>query len=66
MASGRTSTTNNAAATRHETENEDRRTTKDRILIKGHETLWSRIKEGKSFVDDDYRVSPWLFASDPH
>jgi len=29
-------------------------------------TLWSRISEGKSFVDDDYQLSPWLFASDPH
>lgn len=29
-------------------------------------TLWSRIKAGRSFVDDNFRVSPWLFASDPH
>ncbi|KAL7961290.1 hypothetical protein V8C34DRAFT_274322 [Trichoderma compactum] len=29
-------------------------------------TLWSRIKAGRSFVDDNVRVSPWLFASDPH
>ncbi|KAK1252950.1 hypothetical protein MKX08_004137 [Trichoderma sp. CBMAI-0020] len=29
-------------------------------------TLWSRIKKGQSFVDDDARISSWLFASDPH
>ncbi|KAL8943001.1 MAG: hypothetical protein Q9211_001150 [Gyalolechia sp. 1 TL-2023] len=29
-------------------------------------SLWSRIKGGRSFVDDNFRVSPWLFASDPH
>lgn len=29
-------------------------------------TLWSRIKEGRSFVRDCSRVSPWLFASHPH
>lgn len=33
---------------------------------RGHRTLWSRIKEGCSFVDDDYQLSPWLFASHPH
>ncbi|PTB49646.1 hypothetical protein M431DRAFT_524534 [Trichoderma harzianum CBS 226.95] len=31
-----------------------------------HKTLWSRIKGGKSFVEDNSRVSPWLFASNPH
>lgn len=31
-----------------------------------HKTLWSRIKGGKSFVEDSSRVSPWLFASNPH
>lgn len=31
-----------------------------------HKTLWSRIKGGKSFVEDSNRVSPWLFASNPH
>lgn len=30
------------------------------------QTLWSQIKEGRSFVDDAFQVSPWLFASDPH
>jgi hypothetical protein len=29
-------------------------------------SLWSRIVEGRSFVDDGSKVSPWLFASDPH
>ncbi|UKZ60117.1 uncharacterized protein TrAtP1_001403 [Trichoderma atroviride] len=29
-------------------------------------TLWSRIKNGRSFVDDESSLSPWLFASDPH
>jgi hypothetical protein len=29
-------------------------------------TLWSWIKGGKSFVDDDSQGSSWLFASDPH
>lgn len=33
---------------------------------KEYRTLWSRIKEGRSFVDDDYQLSPWLFASHPH
>ncbi|KAL9120735.1 MAG: hypothetical protein Q9187_002705 [Circinaria calcarea] len=33
---------------------------------KNYKTLWSRIKGGRSFVDDNSRVSPWLFASDPH
>ena len=33
---------------------------------KKYKTLWSRIKGGRSFVDDNSRVSPWLFASDPH
>lgn len=33
---------------------------------RGYRTLWSRIKEGCSFVDDDYQLSPWLFASHPH
>lgn len=31
-----------------------------------YKTLWSRIKAGRSFVDDGFRFSPWLFASDPH
>ncbi|KAF3067660.1 Minor extracellular protease Epr [Trichoderma lentiforme] len=31
-----------------------------------HKTLWSRIKGGKSFVEDGSRVSPWLLASNPH
>lgn len=31
-----------------------------------HKTLWSRIKGGQSFVEDNFRVSPWLFASNPH
>lgn len=31
-----------------------------------YRTLWSRIKEGVSFVAYDDRVSPWMFASDPH
>ncbi|KAI0526729.1 hypothetical protein F5B22DRAFT_655851 [Xylaria bambusicola] len=29
-------------------------------------SLWKRIKEGRSFVDGDSRLSPWLFASNPH
>ncbi|EHK43357.1 hypothetical protein TRIATDRAFT_149048 [Trichoderma atroviride IMI 206040] len=29
-------------------------------------TLWSRIQNGRSFVDDESSLSPWLFASDPH
>lgn len=33
---------------------------------KSYKTLWSRIEDGRSFVDDYFRVSPWLFASDPH
>ncbi|KAK1254166.1 hypothetical protein MKX08_008161 [Trichoderma sp. CBMAI-0020] len=28
--------------------------------------LWSRIKDGCSFVDDNSRLSSWLFASHPH
>lgn len=31
-----------------------------------YRTLWSRIKDGSSFVTYDDRVSPWMFASDPH
>ncbi|KAL7956926.1 hypothetical protein V8C34DRAFT_195669 [Trichoderma compactum] len=31
-----------------------------------HKTLWSRIKGGQSFVEESSRVSPWLFASNPH
>ncbi|KAI0593784.1 hypothetical protein F4775DRAFT_596851 [Biscogniauxia sp. FL1348] len=37
-----------------------------RDRTKGHQTLWSRIEQGRSFVDDDFQLSPWLFASDPH
>jgi hypothetical protein len=29
-------------------------------------TLWARIRGGRSFVDDNSRLSPWFFASDPH
>ncbi|KAI0169132.1 peptidase S8/S53 domain-containing protein, partial [Hypoxylon sp. FL1284] len=29
-------------------------------------SVWSRIEDGRSFVDDNSRLSPWLFASDPH
>ncbi|KAL7916500.1 hypothetical protein GGI35DRAFT_433224 [Trichoderma velutinum] len=29
-------------------------------------TLWSRIKEGRSFVNDDYRAAQWFLASDSH
>ncbi|KAK0640567.1 hypothetical protein B0T16DRAFT_460740 [Cercophora newfieldiana] len=29
-------------------------------------TLWSRVQRGRSFVDDEGQVSPWMFASDPH
>ncbi|KAI0423857.1 hypothetical protein F5Y09DRAFT_326191 [Xylaria sp. FL1042] len=29
-------------------------------------SLWPRIREGRSFVDENSRLSPWLFASDPH
>lgn len=32
----------------------------------GRESLWSRIKAGRSFVDDGSKVCPWLFASDSH
>lgn len=32
----------------------------------GGRTLWSRIERGQSFVDDESKVSPWLFASHPH
>jgi hypothetical protein len=39
---------------------------KRRDRSKGYRTLWSRIKQGRSFVDDDFQLSPWLFASDPH
>ncbi|KAL7956656.1 peptidase S8/S53 domain-containing protein [Trichoderma compactum] len=28
--------------------------------------LWPRIAEGESFIDDDTRLPPWQFASDPH
>jgi hypothetical protein len=28
--------------------------------------IWSRIADGYSFVDGDSKLSPWLFASDPH
>lgn len=31
-----------------------------------NKNLWSRIKDGCSFVDDNSRLSSWLFASDPH
>ncbi|KAI0096962.1 hypothetical protein GGR51DRAFT_542140 [Nemania sp. FL0031] len=61
-----TSTANTAATTGGAIEDEDRRITKGSNRTKGPGTLWSRIKEGKSFVDDDHHVSPWLFASDPH
>jgi hypothetical protein len=33
---------------------------------KESKNLWSRIKDGCSFVDDDSRFSSWLFASNPH
>ena len=61
-------TTDNNVATADETGAEEGRaldsaTTNHRAR---HETLWSRVKEGRSFVDDDFRISPWLFASDPH
>lgn len=39
---------------------------KRRDKARGQRTLWSRIKLGRSFVDDDHQLSPWLFASDPH
>ena len=39
---------------------------KRRDKARGQRTLWSRIKLGRSFVDDDFQLSPWLFASDPH
>ncbi|KAF2678077.1 subtilisin-like protein [Lentithecium fluviatile CBS 122367] len=32
----------------------------------GSKSLWTRIEEGRSFVDGDSRLSPWLFASNPH
>ncbi|KAL6697342.1 hypothetical protein J3F84DRAFT_368680 [Trichoderma pleuroticola] len=60
------------------TENQSSIMTPDKEEINGHyvkqffngetsrKTLWSRIKAGRSFVDDNFRVSPWLFASDPH
>lgn len=28
--------------------------------------LWARIQDGCSFVDENFRFSPWLFASNPH
>ncbi|EHK20593.1 uncharacterized protein TRIVIDRAFT_154318, partial [Trichoderma virens Gv29-8] len=31
-----------------------------------HKTLWDRIRGGRSFADDDFQLSPWMFASDPH
>ncbi|KAJ6006189.1 hypothetical protein N7451_004133 [Penicillium sp. IBT 35674x] len=34
--------------------------------IKEPRSLWPRIHDGRSFVGDDFRVSPWMFASDPH
>ena len=37
-----------------------------RDKAKGQRTLWSRIKLGRSFVDNDHQLSPWLFASEPH
>lgn len=37
-----------------------------RDRFSGGGTLWSRVKDGQSFVDDEHRVSPWMFASDPH
>ncbi|KAL6894696.1 peptidase S8/S53 domain-containing protein [Trichoderma evansii] len=33
---------------------------------KNNKNLWSRIKDGCSFVDDNSRLSSWLFASNPH
>lgn len=66
MAYERTGAMNAVAAAYRKTGDQDRRARKRRIPMKGHGTLWSRIKEGKSFVDDDHRVSPWLFASDAH
>lgn len=33
---------------------------------RNYKTLWSRIKAGRSFVDDGLRFSPWLLASEPH
>ncbi|KAJ0119897.1 Peptidase S8/S53 [Diaporthe amygdali] len=66
MSSGKTGARNTVAAAHRGTEDEDCRATKGRIPMERHGTLWSRIKEGKSFVDDDSRVSPWLFASDAH
>ncbi|UKZ78892.1 hypothetical protein TrVFT333_006638 [Trichoderma virens FT-333] len=31
-----------------------------------HKTLGDRIRGGRSFADDDFQLSPWMFASDPH
>lgn len=33
---------------------------------KHYKNLWSRIKEGRSFVEEDSKFSSWLFASNPH
>ncbi|KAF4452933.1 Peptidase S8/S53, subtilisin/kexin/sedolisin [Fusarium austroafricanum] len=32
----------------------------------GNNSLWSRIKAGRSFVDGNLNFSPWQFPSDPH
>lgn len=29
-------------------------------------SLWPRVRKGKSFVDENNRIRPWLIASDPH
>lgn len=34
--------------------------------VSERKSLWSSIKAGRSFVDDESEVSPWLFASDSH
>src|ERR1700733_7648108 len=31
-----------------------------------NQSLWSRIRGGRSFVDEHSTSSPWLFASHPH
>jgi hypothetical protein len=34
--------------------------------IENDKSLWSRIKAGRSFVEGESTISPWLFASNPH
>jgi len=38
----------------------------DPLKFLGNRSVSSRIREGCSFVDDYFKISLWVFASNPH